>query len=651
MADSPDFEKALCGAIFLEPAVAVVQAVKGGVSADWFTVGRWRLAWSAAVSLWRAGGSDIDANLIVAEAKRLAKVNPDGFEGDELTLNDCTDAIDSCAAASCASGYIAQLKGAMILREMRKAIERTFAAAGKMDPEYACSELVNRLYDILSRTVVAKTTPFADLVDASVRRMREAHRIRYEEGRNDYVPGAPTPWWALTAGLNGLLPGFHIIGARTSVGKTSFALQLVRFFAEKGLNVGFDSLDMNTRSFVDRFIAESSRVSLYKANFGWADNGDLARIEGAAEKIRQWPVTVMVEYDVDHLFNWCRVRKSAGLIDILFVDFVQLLSYRGADRATDTGRMTRVSKTLKRIVNELDIPIIGLSQLNRDCERDGGREPTKADLRESGALEQDATTVWLLYHDKDVLAKFREEARAGSGCVMGLAGGQKFLADKITPTFVKVDKNQNGPLVTLPFIVYSNYFTWMLADYKAEPIVKTENMGAITKTTVDNYPLFKRVHADWRHNEFEKDIERWGALLPEDVPPENDAKRAEKYSQTQQPPPLPALEDLPKSEPPSVPVMAPTQMEFPVDPEEDEDDFEDDGEMPFQHQARKTEMMEPDYPMKKRGRGRPRKAEDPHRLPEKSCANCRRKECTSGLNERMRKLCTDRACINHKWEA
>lgn len=561
---SPDFEQALCGAIFLDPSIAVVTAVKGGVTADWFKTPKWRLAWAASVSLWKARGCDIDATLIVAEAKRLRAVNPDGFR-DELTLNDATGAIDSCAAASCAAGYVAQLKGEMILREMRKAIEQTFAAANKMDPEFACSELVNRLFDILSRTVVAKTTPFSELVDRSVARMREAHRIRYDEGRNDYVPGLPTPWWQLTAGLNGLLPGFHIIGARTSVGKTSFALQLVRFFAEKGLNVGFDSLDMNTRSFVDRFLAESSRVSLFKANFGWADNGDLARIEEAARKVREWPVTVMVEYDVDRLFDWCRVRKSAGLIDVLFVDFVQLLSYRGADRATDTGRMTRVSKTLKRIVNELDIPIIGLSQLNRDCERDGGREPTKADLRESGALEQDATTVWLLYHDKDVLAKFREEARAGSGCVIGLAGGQKFMADKITPTFLRIDKNQNGPLCKLPFVVYSNYFTWMLGDFEAQPVVKTEKVGIVTKTTVDNYPLFRRVHADWRHNAFERDIARWHALLPEDVPPPNDDRRAAAAaaSRAPEPPPLPALSQLP-------------QVESPVAERVEQDDCDDD---------------------------------------------------------------------------
>ena len=546
MDNGTDFEKALAGALFLDPDETVVMAVKAGVQNDWFTNGKWRLAFAAAFSLWRgvnqSGG--IDAQLIVAEAKRLCSAKPDGWEGETLTLGDAADAVDVSAGIACAGGYIAQLKGAMIVREMRKAIEQTFKASTRMDPEMACSELVNRLFEILSRTVVSKTVPFSELVDASVARMREAHRIRYEEGRNDFVPGLPTPWWQLTAGLNGLLPGFHIIGARTSVGKTSFALQLVRFFAEKGLHVGFDSLDMNTRSFVDRFISESSRVSLYKANFGWADNGDMARIEGAAAKIREWPVTVMIEYDVDHLFNWCRVRKSAKMIDVLFVDFVQLLSYRGADRATDTGRMTRVSKTLKRIVNELDIPIIGLSQLNRDCERDGGREPTKADLRESGALEQDATTVWLLYHDKDVRAKFLEEAKAGAGCVIGLAGGQKYMADKIVPTFLKIDKNQNGPLCRLPFVVFSNYFTWMLGDYEAEPIVKTESLGAIKKTVVDNYPLFKRVHADWRHNDFERDIDRWHALLPEDKPPENDLKRAAKYAESAGMPSLPPLPAL-----------------------------------------------------------------------------------------------------------
>lgn len=573
MGGGEDFERALAGAILLEPDECVVTAVKHGVANDWFANGRWRLAFAGAVSLWRASGSGMDAQLIVAEAKRLAAARPNDWEGATLTLGDASEAIDATGGAACIGGYIAQLRGAMILREMRRAVEQTFKVSGKMEPEFACSDLVRRLFEILSKATVAKTTPFAELVDRSVEKMREAHRIRYEEGRNDYVPGLPTPWWKLTAGINGLLPGFHVVGARTSVGKTSFALQLVRFFAEQGLHVGFDSLDMNTRSFVDRFISESSRVSLFKANFGWADKGDMARIESAAAKIREWPVTVMVEYDVDHLFNWCRVRKHAKMIDVLFVDFVQLLSYRGADRATDTGRMTRVSKTLKRIVNELDIPIFGLSQLNRDCERDGGREPTKADLRESGALEQDATTVWLLYHDKDVRAKFLEEAKNGSGCVIGLAGGQRYMADKIMPTWLKVDKNQNGPTCRLPFVVFSNYFTWMLGDYEAEPVVKAEGAGAVKRTVVDNYPCFRRVHADWRHGEFEKEIERFHALLPEDRPPANDAQRAARAAGQAGMPSQQTLPGVPPSAEPAPPASGLLERQ-PLDLAADDEDDE-----------------------------------------------------------------------------
>lgn len=573
MADEKvDFERAFAGALFQDPGLVVCEAVKGGVTADWFTQGKWRLAWSAAVSLWRGlkQGAEVDACLIVAEAKRLAAVNPKGFDGAALTAGDAADAIDVCPAAACVGGYIAQLKGAMILRSMRKAVEQTFKVAGKMEPELACEDLVARLFEILSRTVAAKTERFADLVDRSVGKMREAHRIRYEEGRNDYVPGLATPWWSLTELLNGLMPGFHVLGARTSVGKTSFALQLVRFFAERGCRVGFDSLDMNTRSFVDRFIAESARVSLYKANFGWADGGDMARIEAAAAKVRAWPVDPIVEYDVDRLMNWCRVRKSAKALDVLFVDFVQLLSYRGSDRATDTGRMTRVSKTLKRIANELDIPVIGLSQLNRDCERDGGREPTKADLRESGALEQDATTVWLLYHDRGVLEKFKNEARAGSGAVMALACGSRYMAERVTPTFLKIDKNQNGQLGRLPFVVFSNYFAWMLGDVKAAPLVTEVGVGATKRKEVDYYPLFRRVHADWRHSDFEKDLARFGALLPEDVPPPLDARRAERTAQQRQAEAAPVA--------PAAPAPAAPHDLLPPAGDEEVDDFENDPE-------------------------------------------------------------------------
>lgn len=565
--ESVDYERAFAGALLQDPDTVVVEAVRNGVAADWFVNAKWRLAWAGAVSLWRGNAGHLDAQLIVTEANRLAKVNPKGFDNETLTLAEASVAIDS-GESLCVGGYIAQLKGAMVLRSMRCAVEQTFAQSGRMSPEFACEELVGKLFDILSRTVVARTNDFAELVDKSIKAMRDAHQIYMVDKRVDYVPGLPTPWWQLTKLLNGLLPGFHILGARTSVGKTSFALQLVRFFAEKGLHVGFDSLDMNTRSFVDRFISEASRVSLYKANFGHTGERDMADLEAAAAKVRAWPISVIVEYDVDRLMNWCRVRKSAKMLDVLFIDFVQLLSYRGADRATDTGRMTRVSKTIKRIVNELDIPVIGLSQLNRDCERDGGREPMKADLRESGALEQDATTVWLLYHDKDVLAEFRKQAQSHSGAVMSLAAESKYLAERIAPTFLKVDKNQNGSLGKLPFVVYSNYFTWMLADWEAAPNVKRVGSGVTAHEEADYSPMFRRVHADWRHGPFEEDLRRFHVLLPEDLPPkpEEASEAAEKaadaepvqtapqYSQSG----LPAYEDLP-----------------PASTEVDDDDWED----------------------------------------------------------------------------
>ena len=122
----------------------------------------------------------------------------------------------------------------------------------------------------------------------------------------------------------------------------------------------------------------------------------------------------------------------------------------------------------------------------------------------------------------------------------------------------------------------------MLGDYEAEPIVKTESLGAITKTVVDNYPLFKRVHADWRHNDFEWDIGRWKALLPEDKPPENDLKRAAKSAESAGMPSLPPLPALvpetsreTEHETVSEAVVVQPNLSLNVPDDEDDDDYFD----------------------------------------------------------------------------
>jgi replicative DNA helicase len=181
-------------------------------------------------------------------------------------------------------------------------------------------------------------------------------------------------------------------------------LNLIRAWCEGGVKVAYNSLDMAVKPMLKRPVGELSRVSFAKASFGTTTKADLEAIHEAIHGVRdsagelvkkgvmQWPLTLIQERDVDVFRSWCLAMRQMGKIDVVIVDFVQLMGTKSR-YSNDNEKLEYVSGVLKSIAIDLEIPVIALSQLNRACEDDGGRVPTASDLRGSGALEQDATAV------------------------------------------------------------------------------------------------------------------------------------------------------------------------------------------------------------------------------------------------------------------
>jgi replicative DNA helicase len=176
-------------------------------------------------------------------------------------------------------------------------------------------------------------------------------------------------------------------------------------------------------------------------------------------------------------------------VKVVILDYLQVVEVPNQDRMNENQKMSRVSARLKKIYKQYKIPIVALSQLSRDIEKEG-RPPQLSDLRDSGAIEQDAMTVAVLWVDPEVHGKWK------SLPPVGLAYGDEHLAAALRPVWLCLLKNQNGPTKWFPLVLYPSYFMFRPGDYDAKREVEREERGREIYT---NAPFFNCVRDDWRY--------------------------------------------------------------------------------------------------------------------------------------------------------
>ena len=529
-----DFERSLIGSILMAPSRQMPDAVSGGVAADWFSDDGWSLMWSALANFWKRGEIDqATPTNVRAEALRLASGAKEHRVAETLTVDALEKAIDAGGLGPI-DATVRLLRNCALERAAKKAVADSMSRIETW-ADYAdgIAELRDALDRILGGSFSAKKISPRAVFAEILAEYEEAWHMRVDPNgpRNlKWTPGIKMPWPKMTEFLNGLRPGLHVVAARPSVGKTAFAVNLMHFWLETGTPVVFCSLDMATREVLRRYIAEKARVSARKAAFSPTAT-DLDAMRKAVAAMGDWPLSVVEIHDVDELRTFCMVEKAAGRLGILVVDYLQLMHARalGREDAVEYARISHVSDTLKRIANELQLPVIALAQLNREVTKQEaqGRLPGLADLRGSGSIEQDAYTVTILHRDEPVAAKWRKgEDDRVKRLIPGTSENPsyRYNADDLDPIWWILCKAQNGPTGRLPFVVRKKYFAWMLGDFEATPETSTTGYGATAHAVIDNSPYFHRVHADWRHDPLEAVLRNQLALIesPDDVANFND---------------------------------------------------------------------------------------------------------------------------------
>jgi len=202
----------------------------------------------------------------------------------------------------------------------------------------------------------------------------------------------------MTTGLHG--GEMIVIAARPSVGKTSLAMNIAEHVAiDQRLPVGVFSLEMTAESLVLRVLCSRSRVNLRNVREGFLAERDFPKLTGTAGKLANAPLFIDDSSGLSILQFRAKARRMHQQhgIKLFVVDYLQLLHSTSRRADNRQQEIADISSGIKALAKELDVPIIVLSQLNRDVEREKGRAPRLSDLRESGAIEQDADVVGLLY--------------------------------------------------------------------------------------------------------------------------------------------------------------------------------------------------------------------------------------------------------------
>ncbi len=215
-----------------------------------------------------------------------------------------------------------------------------------------------------------------------------------------------TDFRELDAVAKGLRAGqLVIIGARPGMGKTAFALALVlRAAVHQGKRVLFFSLEMSVEELSERAVAAGAKVDLSRLQSGELDSGELGHVDRAIGELRDADLILNADPTVrvgDIRLAALRERSRGG-IGLIAVDYLQLMSGAAKSRGAENrqAEVAEISRSLKLLARELEVPIIALSQLSRNLESRHDKRPQLSDLRESGALEQDADLVLFLYRDE-----------------------------------------------------------------------------------------------------------------------------------------------------------------------------------------------------------------------------------------------------------
>ena len=489
----------------LEPERVMALALARGVTADWFADASMGAVWQALVDLHTARRG-IDPMLVADELRRSGRLEAAG--GAEA-LEAIIEATPTTAHAGF---YLDALAGDMLTRGIRKVFAEARDEIAE-NPVQAITEITKALRMLQERGAGSLEVDKLGPLEAKLAQWREVARQRFVLKNPAFCMGVPLPWACLNSVFTGLRPGLHVLGARTSVGKTVYALNVSQFWCERKIPHAFISLDMEEGELLTRYISAQARVSLRKLEWG-------ARHEELEAAAAQIPVVdkacmhLTTLRQVERIEGWLHMAVSRWGIKAAVLDYVQLVRLKHDNRMRAFERVCEATQALKDIANTLGLPIVLLAQLSREVDKAEREnvyaEPRLSDLGDSSELEKSAASVTLMHRDQIVEQYWRTNEP------LYLSYGDQNLARHLRAMWLTVAKNQQGLAgVRRPFVMYPHQFILRPGCY--------ETREAVMETVADKYtgkdkkvqnwrPAFARIRDDWRVLPEDAELESHGGL-------------------------------------------------------------------------------------------------------------------------------------------
>jgi replicative DNA helicase len=272
-------------------------------------------------------------------------------------------------------------------------VGRVYEFEGEVDS--LMDEVERDILRISESRVQSQTIMIKELVKKAINTIEDFHQ------RQGMLTGVGTGFADLDKMTSGLHAGeMIVIAARPSMGKTSLAMNIAEHVAiDEKVPVGVFSLEMTSESLVLRMLCSRSRVNMRNVRDGFLAERDFPKLTGAAGKLANAPLFIDDSSGLSILQLRAKARRMHQQygIKLFVIDYLQLLHSTARRAENRQQEIADISNGIKSLAKELSVPIVVLSQLNRELEREKNRKPRLSDLRESGAIEQDADVVGLLY--------------------------------------------------------------------------------------------------------------------------------------------------------------------------------------------------------------------------------------------------------------
>lgn len=289
------------------------------------------------------------------------------------------------------------------------------------DVEDIMDRAETKIFDIMQSKNQKGYTPIKDVLVESFEKLEELYN------RKQHITGVPTGFSELdykTAGLHG--SELILVAARPAMGKTAFALNIAANAALRGnAPVAIFSLEMSKDQLVNRILCSEAMVDSNKVRTGKLDEDDWVKLAGAIGPLSESEIYIddTPGISVMEIRTKCRKLKIEKDIGLVVIDYLQLVQGSNKRAGSREQEISEISRSLKILAKEINVPVIALSQLSRAVEQRPDHRPMLSDLRESGAIEQDADIVMFLYRDdyynkesekKDIAEVIIAKQRGGS---------------------------------------------------------------------------------------------------------------------------------------------------------------------------------------------------------------------------------------------